>query len=228
MLKKYSDLAEVKQEVKEYIFLLEKNKKLPYTDKIRGITKRILFLKCFYYYKGNGHYRDCMTYDLLMLMHSLTQESVRNVYGYYRSYIENFLRVSLNLEDEDCTGVRNLFNNFKSEFNYFEDDNIKILVDYLEGKYSICSQFTHSNHSANMNIYTYYTEIIENDEIKEDKLKKLIDEILTLIDKIIKFVVYCFPSKIDGAFFRKKQELKYLIGNAMYANFEESLSDYLN
>lgn len=154
MIPKYDDCSNLKKEMEKYLCLLNRNKKLPYKNVLINITKYIIFMKAFSENGKKGYYKNFMIYDLLMLMHSLTQNSVRNFYQTYRSFIENFIRVVINLDDNDETGVRKLFEELNKKFN--SSSEVKEIIDYFNGEYSKACRFVHSNPKANISVYTYY------------------------------------------------------------------------
>ena len=49
---------------------------------------------------------------MLVLVHSLSQNSIRIYYVTFRSLIENLIRVLLKYDDMNATGVRNMFTEF--------------------------------------------------------------------------------------------------------------------
>lgn len=226
MLSKYDSLVDVKNEITEYVNLLYQFKELPFKNDVICIAKHIIFLKKISEYGGNRHYKNSMIYDSLSIMHSLTQNSVRNFYQIYRSFIENFIRSVLDLDDNDNTGVRNLFRLINSKFA--SSSNSSAIINYINSEYTKCCNFVHSNIKANANVYTYYCDIVKNDEMNDICLKSLISYVLNFFEKITLFIIYEFPNIIDTMFNRKKQELRYLIGHATYAIFEKSLTNYLS
>lgn len=222
MLSKYDELVDVKDEINKYICLLTDFKDLPNKNDIRCIVKYMLILKKITQHSQNQHYKKFMIYDFLMLMHSLTQNSLRNFYQLYRSFIENFIRSILDLADDDSTGVRELFKLVNEKFN--SPYEVKEIINYIDGEYSKACNFVHSNIKANINVYTYYIDIIKSDEMNNTKLKSLISKVLTLVKKVTLFVIYVSPIIIDAAFYRRKQELKFLMGNKNYTIFEINLN----
>ena len=221
MLNIYEKCTEEKEEIDTYVNMLKQIKELPDEHKLRGITKHILFFKTLVQYEDEKYYKNFMIYDMLMLMHSLTQNSKRNFYNTYRSLIENFLRYTLDLDDDDSTGVRNLFKLFRERFSSEISDDI---INFIEGEYSNCSDFVHSNKRANISVKQYYDEILKLDDMNENELKKMISKLVTFFKKIVIFMIYTSSEIIDGAFFRKKQKLKFLIGDSNYTLFEENIN----
>lgn len=221
VLSKYDTCKVVKQEVAEYILMLNKNKQLNNEQNLRGIVKRILFLKTLCSNGVDGHYKNFMIYDLLSVMHALTLDSKRNFYNTYRSLIENFIRFTLELSDSDETGIRNLFAQFTHKF--LNDITEEIIV-YIEGEYGKCCDYVHSNIRADLVIAQYYDDMLKTEEMNSTKIASLIREILTFMQQITVFMICVSPETIDSAFFRRKQELKYLIGDSNYEMFIKNIN----
>jgi hypothetical protein len=224
MLLKYDSLIAVKTEVDAFSTLLNNAKNLPDENNIKCITKYIIFLKGISEYGENRHYKNSMICDLLMLMHSLTENSIRNFYQTYRSFVENFIRSVLNLADNDSTGVRNLFNSLNEKFNSSAEMND--IINYINGEYSKACNYVHSNITAKSNVYTFYSDILKADEMNIDRLKSLIQQILTLMKKLSLFIIYKFPVIISTIFYKRNQELKFLIGSQNYGLFQTSLEHF--
>lgn len=220
VLSKYDTCMAVKQEITEYISMLNRNRQLNNEQNLRGIVKRILFLKTICNSSDDGHYKNFMIYDLLTLMHALTLDSKRNFYNTYRSLIENFIRFMLELPDFDETGVRNLFTQFKDKFS---NDNTKNIIVYIEGEYGKCCDYVHSNIRAQLVIAQYYDDILKTDEMNLAKITSFIGELLTFMQQITVLMIYVSPESIERAFYRRKQELKYLIGDSNYTLFLQNI-----
>lgn len=217
-MEKYDLCKDLKEEIQNFIHMIDVNKDLENINDIRGMTKRIIFLKTITLNQANNHYPKCMVYDLLSIVHALTQSSTRNVYNLYRSFIENFIRVVLELDDNDNTGVRNLFTSLKNKFS-ISPETIEI-INYIEGEYSLCCNFVHSNVQARLSVFEYYKDILESDEMNSKKLTQIIKKILKFLQKATLFLIYISPESLDGAFHRNKQKMKFLIGDKDYSVFQ--------
>lgn len=221
MISKYDDFNETKQDIEKFLYILQSHKKLPCTNEIKCIAKNILFLKEYIENDNIRYYKDYMIYDSLMLIHSLTQNSKKVFFNIYRSFIENFVRSILELEDDDRTGVRKLFENFKK---LGEDKTTNEIIYFIEGQYSEGCDFVHSNIRAGINVFTYYSDIVSSDEMNDKQIRDLIMRVLTLFKKIVELIIYTNSSKIDSIFYRNKQKLKFLIGEKNFNIFEKQLS----
>lgn len=200
--------------------MLNKNKEINNEQDLRGIVKRIIFFKTLCN-NGGEHYKRFMIYDLLSLVHALTLDSKRNFYNIYRSLIENFIRFMLELSDQDETGVRNLFGEFK---NKFSNENTKDIIYYIEGEYGKCCDYVHSNIRADLVIAQYYEDILKSEEMSKTKICSLLRQLMTFMQQITALIIYISPESIDSAFYRKKQELKFLIGDINYELFLKNIN----
>ncbi|OOR27577.1 hypothetical protein [Bacillus wiedmannii] len=220
---KYADNTHLKDEVDKYTTMLCGQKELPLKNEIKSIAKYIIFLK---EYAGNHekmHYKQYMIFDLLTVMHSLTQTSKRHVYYNLRSFIENVVRTILDFEDDDETGVRKLFELIENR--YEKSAPILNLLDYLKGEYSKCCDYVHSNQKAGVTIHLYYTEILSSDDLNEHTLRSLIRSLLTMLQKVTELLLYIEANFIEGVFHRRKQELNYLIGASRFRLFRDTIAN---
>lgn len=204
---------EQKQEIDRYVGLFEGAAIHIHIASVKNIAKKILFLKEVLGGIGKAHYSSCFIYDSLLLMHVLSQKSHRIIYVTYRSFIENFFRIMLQLEDEDRTGVCQLIELMKNKYTNPKEKGICI---YLSSEYSECCNFVHSNIKAEMNIYEYYKDIITSDEIDDRKMRKIINRIMKCMNKVVELIILTQPQLVDRVFYRRKQQLKYLIGEGTY------------
>jgi len=225
MIDMYDKLIEEKEEI-ESMFQLINETNIFSTEnlkiKLRELIKYTLFFKRIYEFNEQGHYSKCMISDLLFLINSLSQNSIKVFYTLYRSFIENFIRFTLELKDNDDTGVRNLFTLYKNK--YYVDET-KDIIDFIEGEYGKCCDFVHSNIKANQKIFEYYNELINEDEFKVEDVIRLCSVILTFLKKSSLLLVYIKIEWIDEAFYKKKQLLKFLMSDCIYDCFEKKLED---
>lgn len=217
---KYNQIPDLKLEINNYVSMLNKDSIFKDESKIRAISKYILFLKQL---GSDSHYKRAMIYDLLCLMNSLTNNSKRNFYQTYRSFIENFIRFILKLDDTDNTGVRELFKNLKDHFNHNNDTDR--IINYLNGEYGKCCNYVHSNIEADMKLFQYYKDILESDEMNHRTIVKLVNSILTLLKTLTNFILITSPLLVDSSFFRYKSELKFLIGEKNFKLFQFNMEE---
>lgn len=217
---KYNQIPDLKLEINNYINMLNRDSIFKDESKIRAISKYILFFKQL---GSDSHYKRAMIYDLLCLMNSLTKNSKRNFYQIYRSFIENFIRFTLMLDDNDNTGVRELFKTLKKQFNYNNDT--EIIINYLNGEYGKCCNYVHSSIDADIQLFQYYKDILESDEMNYKTILQLVNTILTLLKMLTNFVLITSPLIIDSSFFRYKSELKFLIGEKNFELFKYNIEN---
>ncbi|WP_346867124.1 MULTISPECIES: hypothetical protein [unclassified Clostridium] len=215
----------LKDDINQFISLLNKDKTLPDEKELKYISKGILFQKNFFIInsKHNIHYKNFMIYDLLLMMHTLTQNSVLNFYNAYRSYIENFIRSFLDIKDNDETGVNALFKMFKEKTK--DNQNMKEVADFIDGEYSKSCDYIHSNIRAKMKIHLYYMDIVKSDEMNDAKISKFIGMVKTLLVMTNRLVLIMFPLKVEAIYYRKYEELEYLIGSKMFKKYKPNKID---
>lgn len=215
MLNPYVEINDIKNDIQHYINMINSKKKLPQENDLKYISKLILFLK-IYYDNNNGYYKKIMIYDLLLTMHSLTIDSEIVFFMLYRAFIENFLRVTLNLSDNDETGVNALFKKFDEHH-----PNEGIFTTYIKGEYSEACNYVHSNKSAKISICEVYEDFLSLDEINDKKAKQLILKLETLLTKIVDFIICNNCEEVIIAYYRKNHILKFLINSNLYQKFKD-------
>ncbi|MGX8791754.1 hypothetical protein ACW0TQ_08235 [Oceanobacillus sp. M60] len=214
---KYDKLPELKLEIENYVQLLFSQRNLIYSNEVRSITKCVIFTKKIITYTGESHYKNSLIFDVLSTMHSLTGNSIRQFHYIFRSFLENFVRVFLKLKDNDETGINELFRNITEIYGVC--NKTTELIDFIYSEYSNSCMVVHSNQKSNTKIQTYYKEIIQNDDFDKHTLNRLINKVLLTLKKMIELLVYSYPQVIENAFYRNKQELKYLIKDELYSIF---------
>ncbi|WP_144467330.1 hypothetical protein [Bacillus toyonensis] len=218
---KYADNKHIKEEIDNYTYILCSQKDLPLKNEIKSIAKYIIFLKEYAENHDKKHYKQYMIFDLLTVMHSLTQTSKRHVYYNLRSFIENVVRTILDFADDDETGVRKLFEAIEKK--YEKSANILSIVEFLNGEYGKYCDYVHSNQKAGVTIHLYYTEILSNDDLNEHTLRSIIRNLLTMLQKVTELFLYIEADFIEGIFHRRKQELNYLIGANRFQLFKDTI-----
>lgn len=224
MLDVYEKQKQLKEEVKSYIDLLNNTKDLPKQNELIYISKLILFQKEFFKKEDDeeSYYSNFMIYNILMIMHSLSRDSKIFFYQLYRSYIENILRVMLNLKNNDDTGVNTLFNNFSNRYN---DVKMKKFVFFLKGEYSKACDYVHSNIRADLDVQLFYSEILNSDEMNDDNIGKLILKVKQLLSQFVEFLIDVEVLKIYEVYYRRDSELKFLIGENLYKKFKKAITE---
>lgn len=219
MISANEEYCKVDEEVEEFMKLFNVYINEDNTIKLSLILKKVIFIKNFVdnFDIENRHYKKYVIYDILMMFYSIKQNSIRNYYNYFRSFIENFMRVNLKLNDSDETSVNNIY----KRFNKLDKSDDKGLSNFLEEKYSYACNYVHSNIKANVNIYEYYKDIIESDEFNEVLVTKIFIELDELLDRCITFLIFIYTNEVDSNYYRKKKELKYIIGEGNFDLFNK-------
>lgn len=208
MIKLERDPLHVKSEVTRMIQVMNEGSFIPNENLQRGIVKRVIFLKILLSNKKPSHYPMSLLYDSLSGLYSLFNLAPRYFHFNFRSLIENTLRTILNLEDNDAKGVNELFNCSRE---FFSGNKIIIeIIDLLAGKYTLSSNYVHSNISSNMEVHLYYKRICERKTANEEVtgLLELYDMTLSKISELFALV---FADDVQHIFHRKKTTLNYLI-----------------
>lgn len=213
---RHDTFKETNEEIDKFINILMKQKKLPNTSELRAITKLIIFMKTVINYKKPTHYNNCLLYDILSVMNSLTSTSIRQFHYVFRSFIENFIRSMLNLSDTDETGVNELFRRFRDTFGGSESDEI---INYVYREYTNSCLYVHSNAKANVSIQVHLSEIISTNDFTPKTLVTTIIKILKTLQKMTHLIIHAYPHIVENAFYRRKQLLRYLIGHNSYLLF---------
>lgn len=216
-LNRFAEVEACKKDIKQFAFLISKKLNLSNANKLTSIAKGILFLKRLYYKSNeNDYYINCMISDLFVLLHSMTQDSIKLFYVSYRSLIENFIRVILEYDDNNSTGIRKMFQEAKAK--YLDVD----FFTYIEGEYGKCCDVVHSNISADIPLYSYYDDLCTSDELSEEKIISLLDQLVTFFNKLKEFTVNNQNSLVDSSFYNQREVLFYLLGSKLYEIFDNN------
>ena len=214
MLNRYRDIELCKSDIKQFVELVIKDIGEVSVDDLNSIAKNMILIKKVYF--ENKHYYNCLISDMFLLLHTLGKDSIRSYFTTRRSLIENFVRVILKYQDNNSTGILNMFKEFRNNF----ESQDKIFIDYLEGEYGKCCDVVHSNKKANLTMYAYYEELIKKDEITLNNKPKMLKEISEFYLKCKKFIIKCDTQSVSNAFYNHKELLYYLIGKEEYGIFE--------
>lgn len=217
MLNRYREVERCKEDIGQFIEIAQEDiADLEYND-IVSIVKGMMFIKKTYAFpeQKRQHYYECLVTDILNLIHTFSQNSIRVYYTTYRSLIENLVRVILRYENTNATGVRNMFNELRDKF---ESSN-KEFIDYIEGEYGKCCEVIHSNYKANLPIYEYYEEIIKVDELSIKKKSSMAKQLSSFYLKCKMFMVKNDYIQVNNAFHNQKEVLFFLIGKNLYNIF---------
>ncbi len=217
MLNRYREVERCKEDIQQFIALVkEEMEDIPEADLI-CILKGMSFVKKVYAFpeRSNEHYYNCLITDMLGIIHTFSKSSLRVYYTFFRSIIENLVRVILRYENTNATGVRNMFAELRSKY----EANNKKFIDYIEGEYGKCCEVIHSNRNADLTMYEYYEEIINADELDFKKIKGLFKQLAGFYNLCKHFIIMNDYEKVSESFHNQKEVLCYLIGQKNYNEY---------
>lgn len=209
-------LKEIKDEVIKFKDILELD--ICENDMIY-VIKKMIFFKFIKNSIDETYYCECFISDLLQMLNLLHNDSKRLLYMVYRSAIENSIRVFLGVSKDNYIGINDLFRNFKIFCSGEEN-----LYSFIKGQYSSGCNFTHSNISANINLYEFYKDTLSNDKPSIEDIKKLFNLQKTFLQKIIEIMIIKKTELVDMSFYREKEKLKYLLSKSEYELYKKCLS----
>ncbi|MGF7049179.1 hypothetical protein J2T13_003687 [Paenibacillus sp. DS2015] len=214
LVKKVDHLEEIKEEVVKFLSLLQSTKQFPNTIELQAVVKYIIAMKSIVNNHEDSHYKNSLIFDIISILHSLTGTSVRQYHYIFRSFIENYHRSMLDLEDNDEMGVNQLFRSMKKKYGNTVES--QIIIDFIANEYDESCLYVHSNTKAKTTVQMYYVDIINNDDFDEDTLSSTITKTFVILKKMLELLIVSRPDIIENAFYRNKQKLKYLIGERLY------------
>lgn len=214
MLNNFDYSIEYESEINSF----EKQIHIPKEALNTQFIKKILFINKFRmnFDQKNKHYKSCLIYDILTLIYHMQNGTERTYKNYYRSVIENYLRVMLKLKNNDSKGVNDLFRSFKK---LSSNQNYKELYNFFELKYSDCCNYVHSNIQAGYNIHEYYKDIINYENTQNNNLINLVEDLDSLLTNMISGIVILYHTELANIFYRRVDEIQFLAGEDIYSLF---------
>ena len=221
MLERYRDIELYKEDIDNFLMLVKEDVGKISESQIRSIAKGIILFKRIFMKKDTAysHYSECLISDVLSLVHAYGIKSQRLYYTTYRSLIENFTRVLLGYDNANDTGVRNMFRELRNRY----EDTGKDFLDYLEGEYGKCCNVIHSNIKADIQLYSYYEDIVSSDEMDEKTINACVNALKTFCNKAKMFMIENIPQLVNDSFYNHKELLAFLIGKDNYLNLEKKI-----
>lgn len=222
MLKRYRDIELCKEDITSFLELVQEDVGNVSESQLRSIAKGIILFKRIFMQKDTicSHYSECLISDALSLIHACGMKSQRLYYTTYRSLIENFTRVLLGYDNANDTGVRNMFKELRDQY----EDAGKEFIDYLEGEYGKCCNVIHSNIKADLQLYSYYEDIVSTDEMNEKTINSCVNALGTFCNKAKVFMVENIPQSVNDSFYNHKELLAFLIGKEDYLRLENIIN----
>ena len=221
MLERYRDIELYKEDIDNFLMLVKEDVGKISESQIRSIAKGIILFKRIFMKKDTAysHYSECLISDVLSLVHAYGIKSQRLYYTTYRSLIENFTRVLLGYDNANDTGVRNMFRELRNRY----EDTGKDFLDYLEGEYGKCCNVIHSNIKADIQLYSYYENIVSSDEMDEKTINACVNALNTFCNKAKMFMIENIPQLVNDSFYNHKELLAFLIGKENYLKLEKKI-----
>lgn len=213
-------MSKVTNDIKKVTDLLDIESNGFNENLVDEISRNIMFYKNLKL--ESNHYLKSLVQDGLSILDSLRFKSKRYYYFIVRSYIENFLRVLLLLDNNDETGVMKLFRESKKLL--IDSDQINNVFGEIEAKYSECCLFVHSNIKADDEVSEFLKEIIERNDFEDHLIKdECLEEFKNLIDNALEIFIYCRSNIIEESFYRNFDLLRELISTENYNLYREKV-----
>lgn len=204
MLRDYNE--ELIEELKKCESYFESAINTEYKGYLENILKKTIYIKHLEdkITENKKHYYESMVYNILLSLKCIDKLNEHFYYMVMRSYIENFIRFCLKLENLDDSSVTKIFKDFKKIVNNY---------NFFEKKYSVCCNYVHSNIKAKLDISLYLEDIDKsiNREIKS-KLE-LIKDFDNVIKESIMVINDVYERELNIAFHRKNEYRKNLLKN---------------
>jgi len=214
----------IDKDVSKFIEFLKSKEKMLDEETLKNVAYNIIFFKYYGNSLSNTHYLNSLIQDALAIIDSLSQKSERYYHFILRSYVENFMRVLLALENEDSMGVMKLFKNSKKLLDKYT--GASVIFEQFEKQYDECCLFVHSNIKANIEISVFLKMIIERNDFGENlKVNSSLKKFESILSNSIKLLLICRSETIDNSFYRNKDILKKLITEENYTIFTSSLNN---
>lgn len=172
----------------------------------------------------NNHYLNSLVQDALAVVDSFSKRSERYYNFILRSYIENFLRLLLELEDNDAMGIMKLFGKCSKLIK--KVDGAIPIFEKIENQYGDCCLFVHSNINASTEVNVYLKKVLQRNDFEESsKINSHLKQFESLLDNSIKLIILCKSASVDNTFYRKKDILKKLISTENYNLFLKAINE---
>ena len=222
MLERYRDVDLYKEDIDNFLKFVKEDVGNISENQLRSIAKGIILFKRIFIQKNPVYflYSECLISDVLSLVHGCVVISLRLYYTTYRSLIENFTRVLLGYDNTNDTGVRNMFKELRDQY----EDTGKEFIDYLEGEYGKCCNVIHSNIKANLQLYSYYEDIVSFDDMNEKAISFCVYALNTFFNKAKEFMIENTSQLVSDSFYYHKELLAFLIGKENYSKLEKKIN----
>lgn len=212
----------IEKDIEKFIEILDVSGNSWDDEILKEIAYSTMFFKSIEVQDENKHYLKCLVQDILSILDAVGHKSQRYYYFILRSFIENFLRVLLKLQDNDATGIMKLFSNAKRLVN--SQEGIENLYEKLEEVYAECCLFVHSNIKSGDEVNEYLKVILErNDFANIEIVNSFLKEFNALLEISIEVLLVCHTELIDNSFYRKVDVLREILSEKNYSIFRNQL-----
>lgn len=159
---------------------------------------------------------DAMIYDILNSIVSIFELRERYLHLNIRSLIENMARIALKK-----TNNGNEFDGFirRKDFDSLKKEKKSENWKYIHETYSSACNYVHLSPKSGMNINVTFMDLLSNDFVT--KQSKLISNFQKILSEVIKIFIIYYNDTISNVFYRNKSELKYILGNSLYKEYEK-------
>lgn len=213
----YDEISEVKGHLKSMYSKYDYAKYHVPENHFICVMKSIYFIKDYLMGKKESYYNKSVVYDTFRILDSFRINSITNYHQSYRSLIENIIRSYLSLDDDDSTGVYQLFAKFEK---ICEEKNARSRFEFFKAEYGKACDFVHSNINSNIKKELFFSDFLSNEKINKTRAATNIIAFEKLLKDYILLIVETDSATIDNVFYRKKPLLSILIGKDNFALFE--------
>ena len=192
-------------------------------EEIAFIVKKIIFFKML---TGSTSQNLSIFFsrlisDLYCILDCLEKEQNRYYFFNYRSLIENYLRLLMNVTVEENHVTQDVFLKFKKKFTseFISSDLILTEDEYslIRSEYKESCQYVHGSDVLNDELIFVFEDFESN---KIDNKKKKIEKIIQILKIFNRLLLFENFNLINGIFHRKKTSLEYLCGKDYIAQLD--------
>lgn len=155
-----------------------------------------------------------LIYDILNSLVAVLHKRERYLHLNIRSMVEHIARIALNKTytggDFDGT-VR------RADFTFLKDNKSDESWPFLHNAYIRACYYVHSSPQANLNVSAKFINLL-NDDCNSSQIS-LVRTLHNVSTEILKTFTIYFKDEISNIFFRSHADLKFLLGNRIFTDF---------
>ena len=210
----YSELDEIKNNIKDFIFEIEnvsKKYNFDFKESDRSffsfIAKHIIFMK--YLHNKKDIYYNVLISDFYYLILSIIRSEIRYMYVNERSIIENYMRLVMMISVEDNHITKAVFEQMKEFMNNqkFADSCFSL----IRAEYRDACEYIHGGEVLSNSLAYVFDECERQVGILKNR-NKYYERFESVIKTFDRLIVIRKVEYVDECFHRRKTILKYLIG----------------